>query len=397
MRIYLTSVALAIILATPHLSLGSEDANKFKLNGFGSWSYRVTDGNSYGGGTSTGAWLNYDLALVASYILSDTVGFKGLGFIESEGVYEEARGSLDFLFAEWRISDAARLRLGKVQQPWGIYNETRRSGILRTFYDVPASIYGTSGFVNEGYVGLGITGTTFMDNDWEFNYDLFYGNIETRFTAPFHIYYGLSLFLGAGVIPIDISQDSLGSYDSKKDNVFGGRASFVSEDGDMEFGCSGMSGELQGIAGPGGTDSPDESTYSLGLHFLKAFEDVTIRSEYFYGETEAMTKASGFFVEADYFLSETLSLAARLEGQYMDVNHPLIDTSIVPELLEHTAISVGAAWYLRPDTAIKISYSYVLGNRFALPTSSADTIYDIVSDDLSETTSHLTIGLQTAF
>ena len=65
---------------------------------------------------------------------------------------------LDYAFAEWFVSDALKIRMGRVKHPFGLYGEIFDVGTLRPFYLLPQSIYGPNGFTAKAYNGVGLTG-----------------------------------------------------------------------------------------------------------------------------------------------------------------------------------------------------------------------------------------------
>ncbi len=64
---------------------------------------------------------------------------------------------LDWLFYERALGDAARVRVGRLPIPWGIYNETRYVGTLLPFYQAPASTYREKEFSTEALDGALVT------------------------------------------------------------------------------------------------------------------------------------------------------------------------------------------------------------------------------------------------
>ncbi len=90
---------------------------QLSIHGDGQWSYQRTSGeNAYGLAQPGG---NYDTAMfdlvLTARAAEDLVVSAQLGF-EPEGA------ALEWAFAEWRRSDRLRVRVGKIQQPFGNLN-----------------------------------------------------------------------------------------------------------------------------------------------------------------------------------------------------------------------------------------------------------------------------------
>ena len=108
---------------------------KLTIHGSGGWAYARTDANFYFA-DEDGDYERamFDLALSArpadQLVISAQLGFDP-GEVE-----------LEWAFAEWRFSDAARVRLGQVQQPFGNYSELKFVGTARPFFELATGVYG---------------------------------------------------------------------------------------------------------------------------------------------------------------------------------------------------------------------------------------------------------------
>ena len=135
------SVRAAIAVALTPLALAAQDAQqqRVELHGFGSWNYGSTNtDNLYLGGKKNGTSSNSSLSLNASGALSDRFSVSSqvqLDFVTAGATTT----NLDYVFGEWRFTDALKLRAGQVKQPFGIYTEVYDVGTIRPFLALPQS------------------------------------------------------------------------------------------------------------------------------------------------------------------------------------------------------------------------------------------------------------------
>lgn len=86
---------------------------------------------------------------------------------------------MDYVFGEWKFSDAARFRVGNVKQPFGLYTEVFDVGTLRPFASLSQSIYGPGGMIGKSYSGMGLTGVLLSERALSVEYDIYGGGLET--------------------------------------------------------------------------------------------------------------------------------------------------------------------------------------------------------------------------
>jgi len=150
---------------------------KVVVHGFGSWSYAKTDGNNYlRRGNEDGNWNNWEFAFNISATVTDKLRLNAQLFTEANRNSENAQ--VDYVFAEYAFSDALKLRLGKVKHPCGIFGDVLKVGTLRTFMELPTSIY-HFGQVSDGYTGIGLVGNL-NSGRWGLDYHLYFGTVEAK-------------------------------------------------------------------------------------------------------------------------------------------------------------------------------------------------------------------------
>lgn len=85
---------------------------------------------------------------------------------------------LDWAFYERRLADQTSLKIGRVQIPYGIYNEIRDVGTILPFFRPPFVIYQEGAFTSETVDGLSISHLFAPESDWSLRADLYLGEWE---------------------------------------------------------------------------------------------------------------------------------------------------------------------------------------------------------------------------
>lgn len=107
---------------------------------------------------------------------------RALGFSGVEALEDEVE--LDWAFYERRITDDTRLKVGRVQIPFGIYNEVRDVGTVLPFYRPAFVHYKESSFTSETVDGLSLGHTFFSQSDWNLDVTVFGGEWESNERVP---------------------------------------------------------------------------------------------------------------------------------------------------------------------------------------------------------------------
>lgn len=128
------------------------------------------------------------LALQFRYDISDSdvvvvqLSSRALGDSEVQDFEEEVE--LDWAFYERRLGDNTSLKVGRVQIPFGIYNELRDVGPILPFYRPAIFFYKEGSFTSETVDGLSIAHTFFAESDWTLDLTGYYGEWEAVQVAP---------------------------------------------------------------------------------------------------------------------------------------------------------------------------------------------------------------------
>jgi hypothetical protein len=373
------AATLLTALACAATSLGGE--NPLSVHGFGSWSYRDTDGNNYLGGDEDGAIENFTVALVVNYTPIDALSVRVQGYAEEKGDEFDADGDLDFAFIEYKATDALKFRAGLIKQPVGLYNELSRAGITRSSMDLPSSIYGDNGFIDEGYLGAGITGLAAFENDWELTYDVYGGRIESEFSTGFLI----PTVMGLGFVPPGMADEARTTMDVEIEELFGARANAVAPSG-LEFGASFYTGKLQPFM-PGVVETR-ENVFGLHARFERGPSTASV--EYM------RLKADDLFTMNSGYVEYSHRLGGGLQGYIgweIATQEDVPPGSPAVSVYEHEAFKLGLAYWVNPNMVVKLGYERAWGNWNALP----ETFSEVLANGLNEDTRLFSIGLDVAF
>lgn len=334
------------VLACISLRAGAVEVEdgKLSINGFGSWGYGVsTNGNSYDIAQPDGHFADGEFAFALSSRLSD----KAVAAAQVQ-FQNDRRFVIDFAFGEWRFSDLARLRVGVVKHPFGIFAEVPRVGTLRPFFLLPAGIYRDSELAGSGLRGASLSGTL-PAAPWRVGYDLYFGslalpvsNVVDKLTVP-------GILRPGGVL---VTQSEETKYN------IGGRLVLTTPMDGFDVRLSVYGTPLSEKNGPRLVGGPS-------LQYVG--EKLTLRAEYFFfyeqGPTERdQQRTHAAYAEVAYFVSEKIQLGARAEVYQQN----LVGITRA-SYLEHRELAGTLNYWLDPGLVLKLSLHAIDGNRFSNP------------------------------
>jgi hypothetical protein len=325
------SIFTVFILAAPALFAQSNGAPAIHV--FGGWAYGKTNGNTYLAGTRDGAYDNATLALNVAASPVEQLRLEGQVCVGLDRGVRET--SIDYAFAEWRLSDAARLRAGRLKHPFGIYTEIFDVGTLRPFYSLPQAVYGPVGTLAKAYDGVGISGFRKLGTRWAVTYDVYAGELE----LPFNDFEASS------------SADRT-SLDVKR--VVGGRAAFETPLDGLSFGASAYRGTI----------SDEESTRhrAVGAQVEYLTERLTLRAELTDKRSGADTEHAGY-LESAWHLTPHWQIAAR-RAALREQDNPSTTG-------RHDETVLGVNYWISRKFVLKISGHHVDGMHLVLPDAGA--------------------------
>lgn len=385
------SLRTALIVIAAGLSAGpvagQQLPDNLQVHGFAGWGYGKTDGNSFQLGTEDGSYDNVNFSLNLNASLGDRLMIAAQAEWMMEG--DETVTDLDYVFAQWRFANSLFLRIGQVQQPFGIYTEVYDVGTLRPFLELPQGVYGVSGFIAESYLGAGITGDFFTRSNWTIAYDLYVGELKTPMG---HWVMGYDFVTGE---PVAGNQDT---FDLS--NMIGGRLVVTTPVTGLGFGASFYNGEPEGFGGLTDGFVMEGRRTVVGFQLEYNTDSLWARGEYVtvakgsVALDGAEITSDAAYAEIAYKLSPHWQLAGRYDWQD-NVFGPGFDYGPqFSSLNEHRDLGFAVNYWFSPNLVIKTEYHKVDGNRFAAP--DWDNFWEIFYG-IEETTDVFQIGAQFSF
>jgi hypothetical protein len=342
----------AVLVLAPLAS--AQQTGQVELHGFGGWAYANTDGNNCLIGTNEGTYDNMAFALNVNAKVSDRLTVVGQFEFQQRPGYEDMDRTLDFAFAEWKFSDALKLRAGRVKHPFGIYGEIFNVGTLRPFFMLPLSIYGPERYTARSVDGLGLTGQRQWNSGWGLSYDVYAGRISGELRL-------VGVLADENAPPLDLKA-GLQSVHFGFDEVVGARLNVTTPVQGLSLGSSAYRGKATGFYSPG------SKLLSFGFHGEYQAGPVLVRAEYGTALNDPLLRYDTYYLEGAVEVWKGLQLAARYDrwdGHFKD--DTLQSVPFLAAGLQHKDIAFGINHWLSPNFVMKASYHVVHGNRFAAP------------------------------
>lgn len=382
--VLMTVLALLVLVPRPGSALNFMD--ELEIHGFGGWAYGNTDGLSYAVGSSDGKYDNAEFALNISARPAERLSIVAQVYYESDDADSNTSkdAELDYAFAEWFVSDALKVRMGRVKHPFGLYGEIFDVGTLRPFYLLPQSIYGPNGFTAKAYNGVGLTGNYSFGSGWGVQYDLYGGEIEGDFDIP-----GLITTVDELALEPDIA---LGFT---VNDTIGARLIFSTPIDGLSFGASAYRGDEEV-----GLDIVEKATRETWVGHAEYLSDRwTARAEWGRLTHKPNFEEEGGYLELAYKVTENWELAGRYDD--WDLTFPNTDLStlpgILPQLLEHTEVAFGVNYWFNPSFVVRLDVHQVEGNRFAFVETPDQVLEALTTNTLDDQTQLVVLGAQFSF
>ncbi len=116
-----------------------------KWHGFVSQNFVLTDENDYMGSSSDGSFKSNEAALNASWRANESLQFSLQGLYKQIGNAKPKGTKVDYAIIDWRaldtFSNGAGVRLGRLKNPYGFFNETRDVAATNMSILLAESIY----------------------------------------------------------------------------------------------------------------------------------------------------------------------------------------------------------------------------------------------------------------
>ena len=377
-RVALSVFVLA--LGASRLAYAQDISPRVEVRGFSGWAYGRTNDNTYLGGDPRGNYQRGSLAINLAAHPAPNLSIISQAFFKQ--TEEGTESELDYAFAEWRASDALRVRMGKIKQPFGIYTEVFDVGTLRPFLSLPQSVYGPLGFVAEGFEGVGVRGERPLGTRWNLSYDAYAGGI--RVADEKHT---LRYLTGE---PIELAAEE---GEETLTELLGSRLVVLTPVQGLKLGASAYTGREAMDSEHAEATAESVRHTVVGAHAEFLSNRVWVRSEYVH-HTEGSTTTGGSYLETAYFLTRRWQASARVDKGAAHLGDR--DVSAAPSLLKHRDVAVGANLWVTPEFVLKASIHSVEGNRLAGPRAS-ELAATVAAGGLSRRTRLLQVGTQFSF
>lgn len=355
------TLALAILAGTAAAAtpVRAQDAlSKIEVHGYGGWSFgRTTDNvstNFFLFAHARGDYFHNEFALNLTAPLTDRVTIIAQPFWHSGHHANQTASGMDYVFGEYKWSDAVRLRVGNVKQPFGIYTEIFDVGTLRPFASLSQAVYGPSGMIGKSYSGIGLTGSLMPERAMSVDYDVYAGGLETlEDDTPLQV---LAAGTVSNVSPTRTFRD-----------VVGGRLIFRTPIDGLSFGTSAFTG-TRPLTKAGKLGEWRRSV--VGAHMEMTNDSWWLRAEYANEAEQGAYRSQGGYGEAAYFLTDRWQLAGTYGRHYVNPVNTYISVAnqaLGASLLDHVDTGAGLNYWLTRNFVVKTSYHHVTGNRFSHP------------------------------
>jgi hypothetical protein len=152
---------LLLLLAATSWLAAPRAANAFdyQVHGFASQAYLVSEGNNYFGDSTNGSHDFYEAAVNGSVVLGSGLLASAQVMLRDAGLTDTGKPRLDYALLDWNalqsVNSSAGIRIGRVKNTIGLYNDTRDVIFARPGILLPQSVY---------YDGAGLRGIFFSSD-----------------------------------------------------------------------------------------------------------------------------------------------------------------------------------------------------------------------------------------
>lgn len=340
-RAALLMVFLGAAIAAPARTMD------YQIHGFAAQAYLVSQGNNFFGDSTNGSHDFYEVGLNGAVNLGRGLLASAQGVIRDAGLSDTGRPRLDYALIDWSVIESveatAGIRLGRVKNRFGLYNDTRDVVFARPGILLPQSIY---------FEGMGLRSLLFSSDGVQLYGSRTLGAHELSLTSSAALDRDLSKkerevlfsnFPGANEIRLEDL-----SFTQVSDSWNGGRAVFALSHARAKL-----------MIEPSPTFPIDlEGTFGLSVVSLRYnAERYSLTGEYLYTRADirtsidGRTKSSldGGYVQADYRPADHWSVFARYDASFSDADDRNgREAARTPGVQRHSRfahdLTVGAGW-----------------------------------------------------
>lgn len=144
MKIVRTLMRIVVVAVTQGLWTPAM-ALDYQIHGFAAQGYLLSEGNNFFGDSTNGSYDLYEAALNGSLDFGHGLLASAQVLIRDAGLSDDGKPRLDYGLIDWRalqsVEATAGVRLGRVKNPLGLYNDTRDVVFARPGILLPQSVY----------------------------------------------------------------------------------------------------------------------------------------------------------------------------------------------------------------------------------------------------------------
>lgn len=154
---------------------------KITLHGYLTQAYAQSDGHQILGITEDGTFdyrtaaLQIRAEMSASDVFVVQLSHERLGESAVQDLADDVE--LDWVFYEHRF-ESSSVKVGRVQIPFGVYNEVKDVGTLLPFYRPSHNFYGEAAYSSETIDGIVASRAFDLGRGWGLDADLYYGGLQ---------------------------------------------------------------------------------------------------------------------------------------------------------------------------------------------------------------------------
>jgi hypothetical protein len=334
---------------------------RLQVHGFASQAIVQTSDNRYFGDSANTSFDFTELGLNASYQLSNEIVLSGQLLSRRAGEMYDGTPSIDYALVDLRLSSASDrrvgLRLGRIKNPLGLYNETRDVAFTRPSIFLPQSVY----FDKIRNVLLSSDGAMF-------------------YAESFQDWGNLSLTLGIGESVIDenvewtfLGSDFPGDLDSGKSNKIASLWYYTTDER-LRVGLSGLKASARFKPNaPSFLDSGDIDVFYWIASLQYNTQDVTLSAEYARSPIDwknfgpyfplDQAESEGYYIQGAYRVVPHVEFMLRYEEGFADRNDrsgsrasALTGGATPPFDFYSRAWTAGLRWAILPNLMLRLEY-----------------------------------------
>lgn len=301
--------------------------SKLQVHGYLSQAYARADQHQIAGIPTSGTSDYREAALQFRYTMTTKDTFvlqfeherMGNSRLEMEEV------GLDWGFYQREIGDNTNVRIGRVQIPFGIYNEIRDAGTILPFYRLPTNYYGQQSYASETVDGASVTHRFAPASPWNLQASAYFGGwdvIEVREearTTKISNAAGVQLWLGT---PIDGLRFGVG----------GNRA--TAREGWLPEGASEWRQVMQG---------------SIDGNFARFIT----RAEYRHAKTESSVQERAYMVQLGYRIVPKVMVVVQQDANRVHMP-PFGEFASLQDTTVGRDRALAVNYFFRPDLVLKV-------------------------------------------